>query len=303
MEPRIQYANPPDGVSIAFATMGEGALPAVTLPSFLPNLQLGWRIPGIRDAYQRLAKGRLVVDYDGRGRGLSERNVTTFTLDSFVLDLSAVVDHLKLEKFALVALLNAGPPAVAYAVAHPERVARLVLWNSYASGADYWEQPRQKAFRAMREADWQTFSETMARLAGNADLAAPIRESATPDVYRAFMDATRGFDVTDLLPQVRCPTLVIHAPVMAMAYLDISKALATRIPGARLAVVEGNFGAVAEAVDEFLSEEPEEAATGAAPQVLSGLVTILFTDIEGSTAMTQRLGDAKAREVLREHER
>jgi class 3 adenylate cyclase len=34
-----------------------------------------------------------------------------------------------------------------------------------------------------------------------------------------------------------------------------------------------------------------------------GLVTILFTDVEGSTALTQRLGDVRAREVFREHER
>jgi len=304
MEPRIQYAKTSDGVSIAFATMGKGALPLVTLTSFLPNLELGLRIPGMRSAYERLSRNRMVVEYDGRGRGLSERNVSSFTLDELVLDLAAVVDHLKIETFALIALLNAGPPAITYAVAHPERVSRLVLWNSYAQGADYWEQPRQKAFRAMREADWQTYSETLSSLFfGGREFADQIREGATPEVYKAFMDATRGFDVTDLLPQVRCPTLVLHAPVMAMAYLDISKALATRIPGARLAVVEGNFGAVAEAVDEFLSEEPEEAATGAAPQVLSGLVTILFTDVEGSTAMTQRLGDTKARELLREHER
>jgi class 3 adenylate cyclase len=57
--------------------------------------------------------------------------------------------------------------------------------------------------------------------------------------------------------------------------------------------------AVLAAIDEFLGEG-EEAAAGAAP---SGLVTILFTDMEGSTTLTQRLGDAKAQEVLRTHNR
>src|SRR3990172_12843491 len=260
MEPRIQYAKTSDGVNSAFWTMGKGALPLVGLPYHLSDLRVASRIPEMRRALERMAQNRMLVHYDGRGRGLSERNVTAFNLDALVLDLAAVVDHLQLERFALIALLDGGPPAIAYAVAHPERVARLVLWNSYAQGADYWEQPRQKAFRAMREADWQTYSETLSSLFfGGREFADQIREGATPKVYKAFMDATRGFDVTDLLPQVRCPTLVLHAPVMAMAYLDISKALATRIPGARLAVVEGNFGAVAEAVDEFLSEEPEEA--------------------------------------------
>ena len=49
--------------------------------------------------------------------------------------------------------------------------------------------------------------------------------------------------------------------------------------------------------------EPEEAARERPAPAAIGLATILFTDIEGSTAMTQRLGDAKAREVMREHER
>jgi class 3 adenylate cyclase len=58
--------------------------------------------------------------------------------------------------------------------------------------------------------------------------------------------------------------------------------------------------AIARAIDEFL-DEGEEAA--AAPKVGEGLQTILFTDVEGSTALTQRLGDARARDLLREHER
>jgi len=56
------------------------------------------------------------------------------------------------------------------------------------------------------------------------------------------------------------------------------------------------------AIDEFLGEG-EEVAAAAEPPAAGGLCTILFTDVEGSTALTQRLGDAKAREVLREHER
>src|SRR3989304_6163232 len=105
MEQRIQYAQTKDGVSIAFATMGEGALPAVMLPSFLPSLQLGWGLPAMRSAHERWAQDRLLIQYDGRGRGLSERNVSSFTLDELLLDLAAAVDHLKLERVGLSALL------------------------------------------------------------------------------------------------------------------------------------------------------------------------------------------------------
>jgi class 3 adenylate cyclase len=56
------------------------------------------------------------------------------------------------------------------------------------------------------------------------------------------------------------------------------------------------------AIDEFLSEG-EEAAAGVEALEGGAFRTVLFTDVEGSTALTQRLGDARAREVLREHER
>ncbi len=57
-----------------------------------------------------------------------------------------------------------------------------------------------------------------------------------------------------------------------------------------------------QAVEDFLAEERKPAKTRPRkPLAPAGLVTILFTDMEGSTTLTQRLGDAKAQEVLREH--
>jgi class 3 adenylate cyclase len=60
-------------------------------------------------------------------------------------------------------------------------------------------------------------------------------------------------------------------------------------------------GSVLDAVERF--EEADERRKAARRPASGGLATILFTDVEGSTALTQRLGDAAAREVLREHER
>ncbi len=62
----------------------------------------------------------------------------------------------------------------------------------------------------------------------------------------------------------------------------------------------GDTEAVIGAIDEFLGEGEAAAAPGLAADDVH---TILFTDVEGSTALTQRLGDARARELLREHER
>ncbi len=87
MEPSIQYAQTKDGVSIAFWTLGEGE-PMVYMPSIpFTHVQLEWQYPGRRDWYERLAQHRKLVRYDTRGSGLSERNVTVYSLDTLVLDL------------------------------------------------------------------------------------------------------------------------------------------------------------------------------------------------------------------------
>ena len=75
---------------------------------------------------------RRLVRYDGRGTGLSQREVSDYSLDAWVLDLEAVVDRLGLERFALYGPSGSGPVAIAYAARHPERVQHLILWAAWA---------------------------------------------------------------------------------------------------------------------------------------------------------------------------
>jgi pimeloyl-ACP methyl ester carboxylesterase len=112
MEPRIQYAKTTDGVNIAFWTLGEGQ-PLVQLPS-LPwsHIQLEWQDPGRRRCYEGLAENRKLVRYDGRGSGLSDRNVADYSVDAHVLDLQAVLQRLDMQRFALLGSGNGGPIAI-----------------------------------------------------------------------------------------------------------------------------------------------------------------------------------------------
>jgi len=314
MEPRIQYAQTADGVSIAFWTLGEG-MPLVHMPRHpFSHVELEWQIPEMRRWYERLAQKRMLVRYDGRGSGLSQRNVADYSLDALVLDLGAVVDHLGLEAFALLGHMRTGPVAIAYAARHPERVSHLLLWCAHARTSDLLQSPQAEALVALMDQDWGLFTETAAHVVmGWSEgeparrFAAFMRECITPEEVRAAYASILEFDVTALLPQLKSPTLVLQRRQVAYPEVHIASGLASRIPGARLALLEGtslapylgDMEAVLAAIDEFLGEG-EEAAAGPAP---SGLVTILFTDIEGSTSLTQRLGDAKAQEVLREHNR
>jgi len=315
MEPRIQYAQTADGVSIAFWTLGEG-MPLVHLPHPFSHIQMEWQIPEIRRWYERLAQQRKLIRFDIRGFGLSQREVHDFSLDSVLLDLDAVVDRAGLERFALLGYEHAGPPVIVYAARHPERVSHLILCHSYARASDWIRSPQIQAIRSLIEKDWETYTETTAHItmgwsAGEQArrFAALIRESATPEMMQAGLRALNEFDVTAFLPQVTVPTLVLHRRQVSYPAVDIARDLVSRIPDARLALLEGAARApyledteeVLAAIDEFLGEGEE--ATAAAELAAGAFRTVLFTDVEGSTALTQRLGDAKAREVLRAHER
>jgi len=317
MEPRIQYAKTADGVSIAFWTLGEG-MPLVHLSVAFSHTQMEWQIAECRRWYERLADKRMLVRYDYRGFGLSERNVTDFSLDAQVLDMEAVVDRLGLEKFALLGLLHLGPAAIAYAARHPERVSHLVLWCAWARGSDWLRSPQVQAFRASLEKDWMFYTEAAAQLVLGWSAGEPARryatlarESVEPEFHRAVViPALNEWDVTPFLAQVRSPTLVLHRRQYVLD-VDVARGLASRIPDARLVLLEGESGApylgdmeaALAAIDEFLSEGEEAAVAPAEPGPPGAFRTVLFTDIEGSTALTQRLGDEKGRAVLREHER
>jgi len=217
MEPRIQYAKTKDGVSIAFWSLGEG-MPFVSLPVPLPfgHIQIEWQIPEWRGLHERMLQKRRVIRYDSRGAGLSDRDVQDYSLDALVLDLETVVDRLGLEQCALLGFMASGPVAIAYAARHPERVSHLILWHSYARGSEAGGSPGVgEAMEKLLETDWELYTETLTHSAfgwseGEASnrVAALLREGLTQEMAQRAWAAIDEFDVTDLLPHVRAPTLV-----------------------------------------------------------------------------------------------
>ena len=135
MEPRIRYATTTDGVSIAFWTLGEGTALVYMAGGPWSHIESLY-VPECRRWYERLAQKRMLVRYDVRGTGWSEREVSDHSLEALVTDLEAVVDRLGLEDFALLGAADAGPVAIAYAARYPERVSRLILWCSWARTPD-----------------------------------------------------------------------------------------------------------------------------------------------------------------------
>jgi len=197
MEPPIQFARTPDGVDIAFWAIGEG--PALVAMPSMPwsHLRLEWSIPEVERWYRMIGRGRRLVRYDGRGFGLSQREAPSFDLQAQVADLAAVIDRAGVDRVDLLAAQHSGPPAIAYAVQNPDRVAHLVLFCTYASGSAYASLPVIAATRGIIHQDWEFYTEAVARLLlgwtqpeAASRFARLIAACTTPELAGAVLAAT-----------------------------------------------------------------------------------------------------------------
>ena len=308
MEPRIQYAKTSDGVSIAYWTLGEGE-PLVWINSMVTNhIQMEWHVQAFRAWYEPLVATRRLIRYDPRGFGLSDREVQHLA-EGRQYDLQAVVDRVGLDSFALIGVVTGGQTAIEYAAEHPEQVSHLILMDPYARGADIAANPRIKLLEEMLAEDFEMYSMTVAAenfgLVGEDahGFAEVVRTSVSQETLMELYRARRADDVTELLSRVEAPTLVIRHDGLRNLTMNMARDLVTGIPNARLLVVHGKFAEstdeIIAAIQEFLGDA--EAASTADRPAAGGLVTILFTDMRSSAALTQRLGDAKAQEVRRAH--
>ena len=312
MEPRIQYAKTKDGVNIAYYALGHGP-GIVRMPNNIwSHFQLQWQeVPEQRAIAEATAARFTYVEYDSRGAGSSTREVSDFSLDAHMLDLEAVVEQLGLENFTLIGQVNAGPVAIAYAVRNPQRVSHLILVDSYVRYSDVLATPVGEVFQALLGKDWTIVTEMQGQVftswsgADARQLAARSRETVSQEVALASHQEIEKFDVTDLLPQIQTPTLVVHGGTI-WPPVESSRSLAAQIPGSRLVVADDTPGTVV-AIAEFLgidAEEVEEEVRGLSPEQPpsdpSGTAIILFLDIADSTALTTKLGDAAYRERERE---
>ena len=311
MEQRVQFCTTSDGVQIAYSVMGEG-YPLVLVPGWVSHLELDMEPDSPnRPFFERLAERYTLVRYDKRGTGLSDRGATDFSLEPRLRDLAAVIDRLKLNRYAMRGQSEGGPVAIAHAVRHPERVSHLILLGTFAHIG---HSETTDALIALIGAEWGLGSATMASIfvpSASKEVQERFvrfqREAATRTDAAAMLKANVETDVRDLLPQVQARTLVIHSETDRAVPFEHARRLAATIPNATLAQYKGDhapidaYDRILELMEDFVQPESVADAQSEVAAAPSGLLTIMFTDIEASTSMTQRLGDAGAQEVLRGH--
>lgn len=282
-DPLVRYVSTADGVNIAYWTLGEGT-PFVILPA-LPHshIWMEWEQHEWRRGYELAAAAAKVVRYDGRGTGLSQRDVHDFSLEALLADLDAVVGELGAGKVFLHGAVNSCPVAIAYAARHPERVSHLVLWVPVVDGSVHRSNPMLEAARRIVMTDWTTFSETVAHgLLGWGEAEAArryaelVRAGIDQETILPMVEQLHAINVWDLLPDIQCPTLLLHRPALPMLPSGMAEAIAARIPNSQLALFEGSssapfigdWRAISRAVGAFLGLAWSEQASASGGRAL-----------------------------------
>jgi pimeloyl-ACP methyl ester carboxylesterase/DNA-binding CsgD family transcriptional regulator len=251
--PPIRFCTARDGVRLAYTSSGAGTT-LIKAATWLSHLEYDWASPVWSHLLTALSAQHHFVRYDERGSGLSDWQVEDLGFARWLTDLEAIVDAIGAPRFALLGISQGASIAIAYAVRHPERVTHLVLHGGYARG------------RLVRAGSPQQReeAETMAKLAelgwGKSDPAFRQfftsqfipggtqkqhhwfneleRLSTSPANAARFMREFNDINVVDLLPQVRCPTLVLHSRHDARVPYDEGRLIAGAIPGAQFVSIE-----------------------------------------------------------------
>ncbi len=314
--PRTLYAKSGD-VHVAYQTLGEGPINIIYVQGAFTHLGTMWELPAFQRFCQQLSSFARLTWFDKRGMGLSDR-VQAGTLDERMDDMRAVMDAVGAPNAVLLGESEGGPLSLLFAAAHPERTVGLIL-----VGAEVKE-------RVTEDWPWgesvQTeFDESMEELpqrwgqGGFIDYVAPgladnqhIRDwagrlqinAATPGAAEAFMRMAFDIDVRSVVPSIGVPTLVLHRTDDRVCHVENARFLAQRIPGAHLVELPGadhppwaNGEDIVAEIREFLTGVREPAEPDRV------LVTVLFTDIVGSTERAASLGDQRWGSLLDLHDR
>lgn len=250
----VTFFRTADDVHLAVAASGSG-MPVVKAANWLNHIEYDWQSPIWSPLIGLLSDRFRLIRYDERGNGLSDWNVDDLSFDAFVRDLETVVNGFDLKRFALLGISQGASFSIAYAVRHPERVSRLVLCGGYVQG---WRRRSSETEIARREALY-----TLAQHGWGQDNPA-FRQvftslfipGGTPEQMQWFNDLQRvstspenavrlfkifgEIDVSEFLPRISVPTLVLHARGDARVPFEQGLALARAIPGARFVALDSD---------------------------------------------------------------
>jgi class 3 adenylate cyclase/alpha-beta hydrolase superfamily lysophospholipase len=308
-----------DGTALAYqvASTSSAGPDLLFAPGSVTHLEVLWQEPRVERFLSRVAGFSRLILMDPRGLGLSDRLTDVPTLDERVGDLLAVLDAAGSERAALFGNADTGPPCIATAVRHPDRVSHLILCGTWARSTwsdDYpygWTDEDWSEFERFVREDWgRPESPRDAALSGAHDqafrnwYATLMRQGASPRAVLMLGEMSRAVDVRSLLPRVAVPTLVMHRTGDRVVEVGNGRYLADRIPGARWVELAGEDFVLWAGDTDTIADEMEEFLTGRriGSEATRIVTTVMFTDVVGSTARAGALGDSAWSDLIRAHD-
>lgn len=258
----VKFARSHDGVRLAYACTGSGP-PLLKAATWLSHLEYDWESPVWRHLLQEMSRHNTFVRYDERGCGLSDWAVQDLSFESWVRDLETIADAVGAERFGLLGVSQGASIVIAYAVRHPERVSHLVLHGGYARGrlvrSDTPEEREEvETMTRLAELGWGKADPSFRQFFTSQFIPGGTTEqqhwfneleriSTSPLNAGRFMREFARIDVRALLPQVQCPTLVLHSRREVRQPFEEGRMLAMGIPNARFVPIDsGNHLLLAE---------------------------------------------------------
>jgi pimeloyl-ACP methyl ester carboxylesterase/DNA-binding CsgD family transcriptional regulator len=273
--PPVHYVTTPDAYSLAYAVRGEGR-PVVFLPLGFNHVQLSWTHDGRVSRWLELLSERFrLVQYDGRGQGLSTRGLRdSYSMQELLLDLDCVIEALHLSHVTLFGYFFEAHVAIHYAIAHPDKVDALVLASSGPTMEVVPSGVRGMVPSPSYELTMRGWIPDSANAEDRERYLEYFRQSLSEQDAGILGSAVRRSDVSALAPQLKVPVLVLHPRDFLFVPREEATRLAALIPGARLAMLKGAVGpgdpeqGIA-VVESFLSELPESDGLNRRPGSLS----------------------------------
>ncbi len=244
----VRYVIASDGTRMAWAASGAGPV-VVKAANWLTHLEYELESPVWKHWLQFFSEHFRFVRYDERGCGMSDwAPEGALTLEQWASDLSSVVEASQpTEPVTLLGISQGAATCIHYAIRHPERVARLVLYGGYAHGAFVRGGPAGAvAHRAMIDlarVAWGRANPVFREVFTSRFIPGGTREqlewyndlclkTTTGEIAASLLEARSYTDLTDLLAEVRVPTLVLHARDDEVVPVAQGRHLAGGIPGA-----------------------------------------------------------------------
>lgn len=231
-----------NGVVLHHEVRGTEGKPALVLSNSLGTDFRIWNavVPQLHSDYR-------IVLYDKRGHGLSEATPAPYRLSDHVGDLAALLDHLGIDRAAVVGLSVGGLIAQGIAALHPEKVAALVLCDTAhkIGTADAWND-RIKAvttngIASIADAIMQRWFTDAYRSPDNPDFVGYTAMLTRTDVdgYAGTCAALRDADLTESTRALKVPALVMVGDQDGSTPPDLVRSTAELIKGSEFRIVEG----------------------------------------------------------------